>query len=62
MENFPETGDLVRLPALLPFPAKLTVYARTISVSGPRNEQEIFGKKEKKLIDHVENERQRRLL
>ena len=48
MENFPETGDLVRLPALLPFPAKLTVYARTISVSGPRNEQEIFGKKKRK--------------
>ena len=38
----------MRLSALLPFPVKLIVYARTISVSGPRNEQEIFGKKKRK--------------
>ena len=51
MENFPETGEVVRLPTLSPFPALLIVYAGTTSVSGPRSEQEIFGKKKIKILE-----------
>ena len=38
----------MRLPALSALPALLIVYAGTISVSGPRSEEGIFGKNKRK--------------